>query len=125
MTAVYFSTAASLPLLQAAPAHHAIIISSMSGLMRPSRSHLAYNAARAATVHLAAMMSREFAPARVHVNSVAPGYFPSEMTAKESDARVKSKMPDQMVRKKGHEVPAGSAGRHDEMAMAILFLARW
>jgi len=95
----------------------------MSGLMRHSQAHFSYNAAKAATAHLARMMSKEFARTRVRVNSIAPGYFPSEMTMKESDGRNKASMPDEKVKDKGHEVPAGRAGTDQEMAMAVVFLA--
>ena len=127
VTSVYFTCLAALPLLQRAPEdHHAsiIVISSMSGMMRHSQAHFAYNAAKAATAHLSKMMSKEFAKFGVRVNSIAPGYFPSEMTAKESDERNKSEMPDEKVKDKGHEVPAGRAGSDEEMGMAVLFLSR-
>jgi NAD(P)-dependent dehydrogenase (short-subunit alcohol dehydrogenase family) len=127
VTSVFFSTVAVLPLLQAAPSTQfpsVIVISSMSGLMRDSQAHFSYNAAKAATAHLTRMMSKEFAKTGVRVNSIAPGYFPSEMTMKESDERNKAEMPDDKVKDKGHEVPAGRAGRDEEMAMGILFLGR-
>lgn len=127
VTSVYFTTVAMLPLLQKAPPSHtssAIVISSMSGMMRHSQAHFSYNAAKAATAHLSRMMSKEFAKTGVRVNSIAPGYFPSEMTMKESDERNKAEMPDEKVKDKGHEVPAGRAGRDDEMAMAVIFLAK-
>lgn len=49
VTSVYWTTLASLPLLQAAPKDHfssVIVISSMSGMMRDSQAHFAYNAAK-------------------------------------------------------------------------------
>lgn len=127
VTSVFFSTVAFLPLLQAAPTGQnasVIVISSMSGLMRHSQAHFSYNAAKAATAHLSRMMSREFAKTGVRVNSIAPGYFPSEMTMQQSDERNKAEMPEEKVKDKGHEVPAGRAGRDEEMAMGVLFLAR-
>lgn len=128
VTSVFFSTVAFLPLLQAGfqrgHTSSVIVISSMSGMMRHSQAHFSYNAAKAATAHLSRMMSREFAKTGVRVNSIAPGYFPSEMTMKESDERNKAQMPDEKVKDKGHEVPAGRAGRDEEMAMGVLFLAR-
>jgi len=126
VTSVYFSTVAVLPLLQAAPKEHrpsVIVISSMSGMMRHSQAHFSYNAAKAATAHLSKMMSKEFAKTSVRVNSIAPGYFPSEMTMKESDERNKAVMPDEKVKDKGHEVPAGRSGTDEEMAQLVLFLA--
>ena len=127
VTSVYFTTLAMLPLLQAAPRGHTasvIVISSMSGIMRDAQGHLAYNAAKAGTVHLSKMMSKEFAKFGVRVNSIAPGYFPSEMTTSESDERNKSSMPDSKVQDKGHEVPAGRAGEELEMGMSVLYLAK-
>lgn len=83
VTSVYFTTLATMPLLQAAPKDHfssVIVISSMSGIMKNSQSHFAYNSAKAATVHLSKMMSSEFSRFGVRVNSIAPGYFPSEVS---------------------------------------------
>jgi len=130
VTSVYFTTTAFLPLLQASIKsgdHHlspsVIVISSMSGIMRDSQNHFAYNAAKGATVHLAKLMSYEFKEAGVRVNSIAPGYFPSEMTAKESGGDNKSELPDEKIQDKGH-VPHGRAGSDEEMAMGALFLMK-
>lgn len=127
VTSVYFTSLATLPLLQRAPKDHyssVIVISSMSGMMRHSQAHLAYNAAKAATAHLSKMMSKEYAVFGIRVNSIAPGYFPSEMTMKQSDEQNKVHMPDEKVKDKGHEVPAGRSGRDEEMGMAVIFLAK-
>lgn len=161
VTAVYFTTVAFLPLLQAAmeergrrappaegeeppseprarggggdaaelPAMEAfgpsvITISSMSGIMRHAQGHFSYNTAKGATVHLSKLMSAEFQRARVRVNSIAPGYFPSEMTAKEaSDARQKSHVPPEKIQEKGH-VPLMRPGRDQEIGMSVLYLAK-
>lgn len=126
VTSVFFSVVSFLPLLQRALPHlnsSVIVISSMSGMMRHSQAHFSYNAAKAATAHLSKMMSKEFAKTGVRVNSIAPGYFPSEMTMKESDERNKVHMPDEKVKDKGHDVPAGRSGRDQEMAMGVIFLA--
>jgi len=129
VTAVYFSTVALLPLLQAGTEKHGhlsasvIVISSMSGIMRDSQGHFSYNAAKGGTVHLTKLMSAEFQKIRVRVNSIAPGYFPSEMTAKESDENQKSHVPDEKIQEKGH-VPQGRAGQDEEMAQAVLFLTK-
>lgn len=129
VTAVYFSTVALLPLLQAGTETHGhlsasvIVISSMSGIMRHAQGHFSYNAAKGGTVHLAKLMSAELQKIRVRVNSIAPGYFPSEMTAKESDEKQKSHVPDEKIQEKGH-VPQGRAGHDEEMAQAVLFLTK-
>ncbi len=129
VTSVYFTTIAFLPLLQAASrmehqAGNVIVISSMSGIMRQAQGHFSYNAAKGATVHLTKLMSTEFEKTGIRVSSIAPGYFPSEMTTKESDERQKSHMPNETVMGKGHPVPAGRAGSDEEMAQACLFLAK-
>jgi NAD(P)-dependent dehydrogenase (short-subunit alcohol dehydrogenase family) len=57
--AVYFTTVAFLPLLQAGKkslghlSASVIVISSMSGIMRHAQGHFSYNAAKGATIHLA------------------------------------------------------------------------
>ena len=116
---------AFLPLLQAgtsqAKGHSAsvIVISSMSGLMAHAQGHFSYNAAKGATVHLSKLMSAEFEKARIRVNSIAPGYFPSEMTMGQSDERQKTQMPKEKVLDKGH-VPAMRPGSDEEMAQAVV-----
>lgn len=133
VTSVYFTTVAFLPLLQAAyksePSRHAprsssvIVISSMSGMIRNSQGHFSYNAAKGATIHLTKLMSSEFEKTDVRVNSIAPGYFPSEMTANDSDEANKSELPDESVKEKGY-VPAERPGRDQEMGQTVLFLAK-
>jgi NAD(P)-dependent dehydrogenase (short-subunit alcohol dehydrogenase family) len=129
VTSVFFTTVAFLPLLQAASkarghlSASVIVISSMSGIMRHAQGHFSYNAAKGGTVHLSKLMSKEFQKASIRVNSIAPGYFPSEMTTDESDEAQKSELPDEKVQDKGH-VPAGRGGRDQDMAMAVIFLAR-
>lgn len=129
VTSVYFSVVALLPLLQAGTESHGhlsasvIVISSMSGIMRHAQGHFSYNAAKGASVHLTKLMSAEFQKARIRVNSIAPGYFPSEMTTQESDENQKSELPDQKIQDKGH-VPMGRAGADEEMAQAVLFLTK-
>ncbi|KAI3400530.1 hypothetical protein diail_2729 [Diaporthe ilicicola] len=132
VTSVYFTTVAFLPLLQASlkpngPLEryqpNVITISSMSGLMRHAQGHFSYNAAKGATVHLSKLMSAEFQQTGIRVNSIAPGYFPSEMTTKSSDDRQKSELPPEKVQEKGH-VPAERGGRDEEMGMTVIYLAR-
>ena len=131
VTAVYFTTVAFLPLLQAAiepqgPANKfgssVITISSMSGIMRHAQGHFSYNAAKGATVHLTKMMSAEFQKLSIRVNSIAPGYFPSEMTTQTSNDKNKSDLPAQKVAEKGH-VPAMRAGKEEEMGMLVVSLS--
>jgi NAD(P)-dependent dehydrogenase (short-subunit alcohol dehydrogenase family) len=129
VTAVYFTTVCLLPLLQAGTESHGhlsasvIVISSMSGIMKNAQGHFSYNAAKGGTVQLTKLMSGEFQKLRIRINSIAPGYFPSEMTAKESDENQKSELPDEKIQEKGH-VPMERAGSDAEMAQAVIFLAK-
>jgi NAD(P)-dependent dehydrogenase (short-subunit alcohol dehydrogenase family) len=95
-----------------------------AGIMRHAQGHFSYNAAKGATVHLARLMSAEFEKTGVRVNSIAPGYFPSEITTGESDDKQKSQLHEHEVQSKPHPVPAARAGSDEEMAQTCLFLAK-
>ena len=88
VTSVYFTTVAFLPLLQAASQSNSqytasvITISSISGMIRGSQGHFSYNAAKGATIQLTKLMSSEFLKAGIRINSIAPGYFPSELASR-------------------------------------------
>lgn len=126
VAAVYFTTAAFLPLLQASSGLYrgwsgtVINITSVSGLVKTAQQHFDYNSSKAAAVHLTRMLSSEIASAglKIRVNSIAPGVFPSEMTAGASDDKQKSQL------SKGDfegKVPAARPGKDEDMASAILF----
>lgn len=68
------------------------------------------------------MLSAEIASNRikVRVNSIAPGVFPSEMTADESDEKQKSHIPKE---KYAEKVPAQRPGKDIDMGNAMLFVA--
>ena len=70
-------------------------------------------------------MSAEFQRASIRVNSIAPGYFPSEMTDKSqtSDENQKSEFPQEKIEQYGH-VPVMRPGKEEEMGMLVLFLAK-
>ncbi|RVX67006.1 hypothetical protein B0A52_09220 [Exophiala mesophila] len=126
---LFFMTTAFLPLLQAAHTHNdnfsgtVINITSISGIVKTAQHHFAYNASKAAAIHLTTMLSNEVANngIRVRINSIAPGVFPSEMTTGgESDDKQKSHIPRE---KYADKVPASRPGSDKDMANAILFAA--
>ncbi|QKX54619.1 uncharacterized protein TRUGW13939_01707 [Talaromyces rugulosus] len=126
---LYFLTSAFLPLLQrGTEAEHGfsstvINISSISGIVKASQHHFAYNASKAAAIHLTKMLAHEInntAHLKIRINSIAPGVFPSEMTAGASDEKQKSSLPKEQYEKK---VPAHRPGSDQDMGSAVLFVA--
>lgn len=101
VTHLFFNTFAFLPLLQKATdldpkwSSTVINISSILGIVKVSQHHFAYNASKAAAVHLTKMLAHEIAPSKlkIRVNNIALGVFPSEMTAQSSDEKQKSFIP--------------------------------
>lgn len=124
----FFMTTAFLPLLQAGTdtergwSSTVINISSISGIVKLAQHHFPYNASKAATIHLSKMLAHEISSSniRVRVNNIAPGVFPSEMTAHESDEKQKSALPKEKYENK---VPAKRPGKDEDMASAVLFTA--
>ena len=76
----------------------------------------AYNASKAALDELTRTMAVEWAPSGVRVNSVAPAYIETEMTAAIQD---REKLRRAIIRR----TPIGRLGKPEEVAWAILFLA--
>lgn len=84
----YFTSAAFLPLLVAArdfgysEAGNILNISSISGITKESQNgQFSYNASKAATISLTEQLAVDLKRPgiEVRVNTLAPGYFPSEM----------------------------------------------
>ncbi|MCJ1356018.1 MAG: hypothetical protein MMC33_006012 [Icmadophila ericetorum] len=122
----FFTTTAFLPLLQKASDHQhgysgtVLNITSISGLAKSSQHHFAYNASKAAELHLTKLLASEVTSngLKVRVNSIAPGVFPSEMTANDSGADQKSHLEKEKFEGK---VPAARPGNDRDMAGAVLF----
>jgi NAD(P)-dependent dehydrogenase (short-subunit alcohol dehydrogenase family) len=122
---IFFMTTAFLPLLQKATKHQygysstVINISSISGLVKSSQHHFSYNSSKAAVIQLSKLLATEIAGngLKIRVNSIAPGPFPSEMTAGESGEDQKS----HIDKGKYEKVPARRPGNDRDMAGAILF----
>ncbi|KAE8323460.1 hypothetical protein BDV39DRAFT_195816 [Aspergillus sergii] len=126
VTQLFMTTTAFLPLLQKGSEQErgwsstVINISSISGIVKVSQHHFAYNASKAAAIHLTKMLAHEVASSglRIRVNNIAPGVFPSEMTAGESDEKQKSELAKEKYEGK---VPAARPGKDEDMANAVLF----
>ncbi|KAI5849937.1 short chain dehydrogenase/reductase [Tricharina praecox] len=127
VTAQYFTSVAFVPLLAAGtkntPGYSSSIvnIASISGVMKnSSRGQFAYAASKAAFLQLTRNLATTLKEIKVRVNSIAPGIFPSEMTADSSDEAGKSSLEGTG---KADGIPAGRTGSEQDMAAAILYLA--
>ncbi len=82
---LFFLTRELLPALRAAgtaedPAR-VINIGSMNGITHPHMDNYSYSASKAAVHHLTRHLGADLAPQHINVNGIAPGHFPSKMTA--------------------------------------------
>jgi len=82
---IFFLTQQLLPLLRAAgttqdPAR-IINIGSMNGTTHPHMNNYSYSASKAAVHHLTRHLGGDLAAENINVNGIAPGFFPSKMTA--------------------------------------------
>ncbi|KAL8696456.1 MAG: hypothetical protein Q9224_002786, partial [Gallowayella concinna] len=127
----YFVTTAFLPLLARGsdpkhPGYQSCVlnISSINGLIRTSLSHFASNAAKAATIHVTKMLAVEIAKMKLHirVNSIAPGVFPSEITAGTPSMNGKSTL-DEAAWPAVKEISSGRVGTAMDMGAAVMFVA--
>lgn len=126
----YFTSAAFLPLLTAARDHgyseagSILNISSISGITKESQNgQFSYNASKAATISLTEQLAVDFKRPgiEVRVNTLAPGYFPSEMTPiDKDDGQQKEHFRDL----KGWGIPFGRAGHPQDYAQAVLNFAK-
>jgi 3-oxoacyl-[acyl-carrier protein] reductase len=73
-----------------------------------------YSATKAALDGLTRSLARELGPRKIRVNSVAPGYFDSDMV---------SNMSKEQKQRIARRTPLGRLARTDEVAQAVHFLA--
>ncbi|NKI18697.1 SDR family oxidoreductase [Spongiibacter sp. KMU-166] len=73
-----------LPLLRggsAAQPHHIVNIGSIAGISKDSLSAYSYGTSKAAIHHLTGVLAKDLVKDHINVNAIAPGHFPSKMTA--------------------------------------------
>jgi NAD(P)-dependent dehydrogenase (short-subunit alcohol dehydrogenase family) len=109
-----------LPLFKAGATHEdparVINIGSLAGLRAEPLSAYSYAASKAAIHHLSRVLARDLADKHITVNSVIPGYFPTQMTAHIRGA-------DAELTKLLERVPLGRLGEPDDIVGACVFLA--
>jgi NAD(P)-dependent dehydrogenase (short-subunit alcohol dehydrogenase family) len=109
-----------LPLLKqaATPENPARVINvgSVAGIAVEPLSAFSYAASKAAIQHLSRVLAAELAPHRITVNTVVPGYFPTQMT---SHIRAAGDRLDELVGR----IPLGRLGTAEDVAGACILLA--
>jgi len=82
---MFFLTQQLLPRLRAAAGQEdparVINIGSVNGIVHPHMENYAYSTSKAAVHHLTRHLGADLAPQGITVNAIAPGFFPSKMTA--------------------------------------------
>lgn len=97
-----------------------INIASMSGMIPLSRV-VAYSAAKAAVINLTQFLAREWAPNRVRVNAISPGFFPADQNRKllMNDDGSYTDRGGQII----NHTPMGRFGKAEELDGAVVWLA--
>jgi NAD(P)-dependent dehydrogenase (short-subunit alcohol dehydrogenase family) len=115
---VFFLTQQLLKLLEAAGRAddfaRVINVGSIDGMHVSDIETYSYAASKAGVLHLTRMMAKYLAKKRIAVNAIAPGYFPTNMTAA---------MPEEVSRFVTEQTPMLRAGRPEDMAGVALYLS--
>ncbi|MDR3466959.1 MAG: SDR family oxidoreductase [Xanthobacteraceae bacterium] len=115
---VFFLTQRLMPLLEAAGSadsfSRVINIGSIEGIRTSHLETYSYAASKAGVNHLTRMMAKFLAPKHIAVNGIAPGYFPSKMTAGIAEEDTRAVL---------EGTPMKRMGNADDMAGIALYLA--
>lgn len=113
--APYFLIQAALPSLRESPVRSVVNVSSSSGTLRLSGQSV-YGMTKSALDYLTQSLAGELAPARVRVNSIAPGPIDTPIHATWADDL------DEAYRWLASQVPLGRIGEPGEVARWIALL---
>ena len=115
---VFFLTQRLLKLLEAAGRAddfaRVINIGSIDGMHVSGIETYSYAASKAGVLHLTRMMAKYLAKKHIAVNAIAPGYFPSKMTAA---------IPEEVSQVVVRQTPMLRVGRPEDMAGVALYLS--
>ncbi|KAL8992896.1 MAG: hypothetical protein Q9188_007473 [Gyalolechia gomerana] len=89
-----------------------IVTSSIGGFNRNVPGGYAYGQSKAAATHLVKQMATQMTPYSIRANAIAPGLYPSEMSAPIIGTGVTTK----------DKIPAERVGSEEDMAGCILYL---
>jgi NAD(P)-dependent dehydrogenase (short-subunit alcohol dehydrogenase family) len=113
---LFFLTQQLLPALRSSgtqedPAR-VINIGSINGITHPHMNNYAYSASKAAVHQLTRHLGADLAPQGINVNGIAPGFFPSKMTAHLLDHEAEL----------GATFPRGRLGNAEDAAGTAIYL---
>jgi 3(or 17)beta-hydroxysteroid dehydrogenase len=113
---VFLGMKYAIPALKQAGGGAIVNISSISGFVGQDKVHMAYNASKGAVRIMTKTAAVQYASDGIRVNSVHPGFMPPMRTSKASaDPAWRARVLE--------AVPMKRAGRVEEVAHAVLFLA--
>ena len=113
---VFLGMKFAIPIMKAAGGGSIVNISSISGITGQHGIHVGYNASKGAVRTLTKAAAVQHGADNIRINSVHPGLMPPmRSSGRTADPEVRA----QMLR----QVPLGRAGRVEEVANAVLFLA--
>jgi NAD(P)-dependent dehydrogenase (short-subunit alcohol dehydrogenase family) len=115
LKSVFFLSQRLVKLLEAAATAESfariINIGSIDGLHVSGIETYSYAASKAGVIHMTKMMAKNLAPRKIAVNAIAPGFFPSKMTAT---------LPVDAI---ADATPFKRVGRPEDMAGLALYLS--
>jgi NAD(P)-dependent dehydrogenase (short-subunit alcohol dehydrogenase family) len=115
---IFFLTQRLRKLLEAAGSSdnyaRVINIGSIDGMHTSDLETYSYAASKAGVLHLTRMMAKNLAKKYIAVNAIAPGYFPSKMTAG---------IPQEFADASLNETPMKRKGQPEDMAGVAIYLA--
>ncbi len=113
---VFLGMKFAIPVMKAQGGGSIVNISSISGITGQHHVHVGYNASKGAVRTLTKAAAVQHGADNIRINSVHPGLMPPmRSSGRTADPEVRA----QMLR----QVPLGRAGRPEEVAYAVLFLA--
>ncbi len=106
------------------PTHHrkVVNIASINGI-HGTAGNTNYSAAKAGVIGLTKALAREWAPQKINVNAIAPGYIAGTRLSGPRDEEARFGMPEDLIPIVESQIPIGRPGVPDDIAATAAFLA--